>query len=125
MGALQWAVDTAKELLDEFGKTVSFYRETPDDSDNASMPWKPDGIYPDVPPLYSCIGMTAEYEEKLIDGTVIQRGDIRCYVAAKGFAFVPKAGDNLKFSNTVYKVMNVGILEPGVDRVLYDLQLRG
>lgn len=127
MGNLAWAADTAKELLAEFGKDVTFYREVPDEPSDPSKPWRPEGIYPDPPTEYPAIAMTVPYAERYIDGTTVRRGDVRMYVAAKDLGFVPKVGDYCEFGGQKYKAVNVSIVEPGAeeDRVLYDVQVRG
>ena len=41
MGVLQWAVDTADELISEFGKPVTFYREVAAAPSDIEKPWNP------------------------------------------------------------------------------------
>lgn len=124
MGALSWAVDVAAELLTEFGKTVTFYREVPGTPLDADKPWRPNGLNPSTPVEYDVTAMTVPYANKVIDGTVIKRGDLNCLLAAKDLVYTPAVGDFAEIGGEKYRVLKVTILEPGVDRILYDLQLR-
>lgn len=125
MGSMQWAVDAADELLTESGKPMTFFRETPEIND-ASKPWRTDGLALGVASRFTAIGMTVPYTQRNIDGTVIQSGDVKCYLAAaSNTSYTPKVGDYSEFGGQRYKIINVSILEPGTDRILYELQMRG
>ncbi len=123
-GTLDWAVDTADELIVEFGKPMSFYREVEDQPQDENKPWKLDGLMPDPPEQFSVIAMTVPYSSYHIDGTVIRASDVKCLLAAKGLEYVPQPGDYSEFGDKKWKVINVSILEPGVERVLYEMQMR-
>lgn len=125
-GEHSWAVDLAKELLDDNGKTMVFYRETPAVPGPLNQPWRPNGINPSTPTTYTVIGLTVPYDEKMIDGESIRRSDVRCYVAAKGMSvdYVPTANDYVTMGGVKYKVIGASPLEPGTERILYDIQLR-
>ena len=125
MGNLQWAVDLADELIVENGKPAVFYREVAQESQDPDKPWRPDGIAPEPPTDFEVIIVVDPYSERHIDGTVVRRGDVRCYLAAKGLTYVPRPGDYSEFGGQKFKVVNVITLEPGVDRVLYEMQMRG
>lgn len=125
MGAQEWAVDLADELITEEGKPAAFYREEAASSADPDKPWRADGLKVNPPARHDVVVVTFPYQQKYIDGTVIQQGDVSCLLAAKGLTYVPKVGDYCVMSGVKYKALKVNPLEPGVDRVLYEIQLRG
>ncbi len=122
---MQWAVDLAKELLDEDGRPMDFYRQSPGQPVDPDKPWRTDGLAVDPPVKYSAIAVVFPYEERHIDGTVVRRGDVRCYLAAEDLTYVPRPGDYSEFGGQKFKTVAVETLQPGVDTILYELQMRG
>lgn len=125
MGNIAWATDTADELIAENGKPVTFYREKKDVPTDDNMPWRPDGVLPDPPTKYNLTAVVIPYAEKFIDGTVVLRGDLNCLLASKGLDYEPRSGDYAQIGSKKFTVIKAEVLEPGVDRILYDIQLRG
>lgn len=70
-----------------------------------------------------CIAAVIDYEEKAIDGTLIQRGDQRALISCVGLN-PPRIGDKLMWSDKLLSVVNPVAIAPGGINVLYDVQVR-
>lgn len=67
-------------------------------------------------------GVEIEYTASEIDGTIVQKHDIKLIVNALTTA--PAVDDTCTYGGTSYRVMNVKKLSPGGTVLLYELQLR-
>ena len=72
----------------------------------------------------SCTAVVIHYDEKLIDGTTIQRGDRQVIVAALGLNTPPNLNGAAVIDGVRYKIVNVQPLEPGGQALIYTLQVR-
>lgn len=58
-----------------------------------------------------------------IDGTHVQRGDMRVLLSTVG-SVMPKPGDTLTIGATVYRVMSATSIAPATVDIVYDVQVR-
>lgn len=110
---------TAKRLLTRFGQVVTVKRVTPGGYDPATG-----ATTADVTNGYSCAGAVMNYASRDIDGTLVQRGDVRVLIAPD-VADAPKTGDTLAAAGRTLTVIRVDTLAPTGTAVLYDVQARG
>ena len=101
---------TAKRLLTRFGQVVTIKRTTPGAYDPAT------GTVSGGTVGYSCAGAVMNYASRDIDGTLVQRGDVRVLLAPDA-AFEPKP--------TELTVINAEATKPAGSPVLYEVQARG
>jgi hypothetical protein len=104
------------ELLAEFGDTCQLKRDTPGTVDPVTG--EPSGgatVTTDV------LGVVVDYEEKLVDGETIMRGDRQALVQA---TVEPLFGDTFIEHGVIWSVVNVEAVKPAHLAVLYTLQLR-
>jgi len=73
---------------------------------------------------YTASGVKIGYEQKDVDGTLIQRGDQQVYVPALGF-IRPVTNEQITVGTTVCAVIGVEVVAPGDTDVLYIIQIRG
>jgi len=110
---------TAKRLLTRFGQVVTIKRTTPGAYDPAT------GTVSGGTVGYSCAGAVMNYASRDIDGTLVQRGDVRVLLAPDA-AFEPKPGDTVTLADTtVLTVINSRATKPAGLAVLYEIQARG
>jgi hypothetical protein len=98
----------------------------------------PTAIFTDVPGTYDRVTGSAPagavlgpfkvsppfpYEQRYIDGDVIQRRDLRVILPAKG-AFVPLLGMTVSLSGVSHIVVTVRPYQSGDDIAAYELQVR-
>ena len=110
---------TAKRLLTRFGQVVTVKRTTPSEYDPAT------GTVTGGTIGYSCSGAVMNYASRDIDGTLVQRGDVRVLLAPDA-AFEPKPGDTVTLADaTVLTVINAQATKPAGSPVRYEVQARG
>ena len=65
------------------------------------------------------------FKRQEIDGSAVQKTDLRCYIAAKDVAVVPTPRtDTLTLGGTVYNIIRVQTIYSGNLPCLFELQLR-
>jgi len=64
------------------------------------------------------------YEEKLVDNTVIKRGDKRIYLPASGLEFTPTKMMEVKIGDVNWRIQDVKPIYTGEQVGLYELQIR-
>jgi hypothetical protein len=99
------------------------WRQTSETGADPAKPWRPGAdVTPDKFPVTVLV---YPYADRYIDGEMIRTGDAKGYLASKDLAFVPVPGDFVAFNTTeLWRVVDVKTLQPGEDRILYELQLR-
>ena len=103
----------------EFGAPVTLTRITPGAYDPAT------GTVSGGTVGYSCAGAVMNYASRDIDGTLVQRGDVRVLLAPDA-AFEPKPGDKVTLADTtVLTVINSRATKPAGMAVLFEVQCRG
>lgn len=112
----------AQEMIAEAGCPVELVRyETERDP---TMPWRAAGARETV---QETSAVFVSYDERYVDGTVIQSGDRKAYVPAAGLAKPPALNAFLRLGGVQgsrWKVVHVAPLDPGGVPILYVLQVR-
>lgn len=109
---------TVDALLAEFGQSCEVRRVgTPVTIDQV------DGtVTGGTTQVFPVIGVVVDYEEKMVDGEVIVRGDRQAYVQA---SVQPKQGDTFaEASGATWAIVNVNSVNPAGTAVVHALQLR-
>ena len=87
-----------------------------------------EGKYVGGTPLsVNTFALIKQYKMSEVDGTVIQRGDLKVMVSAQPFflaGLVPETGDLVDMAGQTLRVMNSTALSPGGVDIFYWLQLR-
>lgn len=107
----------ATRLLDTYGQTVTFSRETGGSFDPVL------GVYSgQSTSTFTGSGAAFDFNRSEIDGEIIQRGDIRLMLEAVDTK--PIIGDACTVNGVDYRVMSVMESSPGGTVTHYELQLR-
>lgn len=108
--------DDVDVILAEFGDTCQLKRDTPGTVDPVTgLPASGSEEVTDV------IGVVVSYEEKLVDGSTIMRGDRQAIIQA---VKEPVFGDTFIEGSGAWKVVNVEFVKPAGVALIYILQLR-
>lgn len=107
---------SATEMLAEYGVPVVLTRPGDAEYDPAS------GEVEASPSEHQGVGVRTDYSLGDIDGTLIQRGDVRILLGAS--LPLPKSGDHLRFAAETYRVINADVVQPAAIPVLYVVQGR-
>ena len=118
------AQSTVLELLDQFGQQVIIKRDTGGSFDPVTGTNTP-GTVED----YTATAILADYSLKESGirnqpETLIQAGDKKVTVAAKGLDIVPRLKDRVVANGVEYAVHNIKEVNPAGTPVLYELQGR-
>lgn len=120
------AIDLAARLIIKKGREVIFrHRETDTASVDEDRPWdKPAPLEGDQ----KLKMVFLDYDQKVIDGTKIKSKDKQVLMFAKGVRFTPTTKDFLidlpKDGGKFWKILDVEILSPGEEAVMFTLQVR-
>jgi hypothetical protein len=111
---------TVDRLIRQFGAPVTLTRVTPGayDADAGVTTGDTTATWT------GGAGAVFEYEQRDIDGTLIRRGDQRCYISTVGIE-TPRSGDTLTLNSDVFNVVASRPLQPALTAVLHDVQIRG
>lgn len=107
---------TAKRLIEKYGQTGAVKRLTP-----------PDPVYGGDPVVtsYPATLVPMAYEQRFIDGTVIQAGDVQIYISAVALPITPKAGDRVVANGVEYSIVTANPNEfDGIVQVVHIVQGR-
>lgn len=110
----------AFDLIDEFGKTLTYNMNLADTFDPATggvTAGSPASVNRKSIPPY-------KYEDQYIDGDLIRVGDMQTGVAALGLTFTPEKQMVVNFDNLNWDVKAVNPIYSGTQIALYILQLR-
>jgi hypothetical protein len=114
-------VPKAYELIEKFGKVVSFISGPPasgyDPTTGKNATFTADTYSVKVTP-------PQEYEQKYIDGDLIQVGDVQIFLAAQNLTFTPKNGMDVTIDSENWKIVSFGKIYTGEQVALYEFQLR-
>lgn len=124
MAAFDGDIQTAKELITEFGEVSTIRRVTPGIPDPAA-PHKP------VPPTVANVHVTAvwlnyNYQssgELYVGGSLIKTGDKKVLVAALDISDITASDQLVRADGSVYKVINAKLLDPNGQKILWTLQV--
>lgn len=125
MGELDWAVQLAKDLIKQFGAPVTLRNMVRASAPDPAKPHRP-GVTTQVDKTVDAVFL--DYEQKYIDGTVIQMGDQRVYMpstATDGVTAVKPVVDALILRGTEkWKIITARPLNPNGQQIMYDVQVR-
>lgn len=109
---------SAKRLIDRFGGDLDIVA--------TSIVPNPEGWKPGTSTPYETAlkGVFTKYEEKYIDGTVIQRGDQKVLIAAQGVTMPPNLTGFLKRGTEKWTIVKIEPLCPGDTNIIYKIQVR-
>ncbi len=119
---------TAERLIEASGRSVTLTKRDRT-ADNSSTPWTGPAD-PGTDVTIVVIAVMLDYKTEEIDGTLVIRGDQRCFIADKSVVDVSSAAiqlhdfDTLTDGAIVWHIENAEILEPGSTRIMYEMQLR-
>lgn len=124
MAAFDGDIQTAKELITEFGEISKVRRVTPGIPDPLA-PHKP------VPPTTVEVEVTAVWlnynlqssGELYVAGSLIKTGDKKVLVAALDITDITPSDSLIRSDGTVYKVVNAKLLDPNGQKILWTLQV--
>jgi hypothetical protein len=111
----------ASELIKEFGIDICLIVpgvRSPD----PTKPWRVLDVADRI--LHPAVGVFLDYNQRELDGTVIQAGDKKCFISANDVAIQPKPFHNILDATTQWYIKHVEVLAPNNDDILYTLQLR-
>lgn len=111
---------TALRLIERFGQKGKLVRPTTTGA-------KPYDRQPGTPERHDAVFAFDPdgYTEREIDGSRIQVGDRRVWVAAQGLAVRPKNSDLIEEADgTLYRIVSVDPVKPATVPVYYTMQVR-
>lgn len=110
---------TADELIKEFG-AIGQLRYAPKGD------YDPDAgaVVEPTPTLIDVKAVVFDYDDFLINGSLIQVGDKQVFVSAVGVSLDPDVTGEFIWEGKTYKVIKVKPLAPATIDVLYELQVR-
>lgn len=108
------------EMLDELGQVIRLNR-----TDTGAYNPETGTVDPGVTLTFTGLGVVVSYRLEAIDGTLIQRGDKRMYLAAN-IATTPIPGDQIILADeSIVAVVLCEPLAPDGTKVFFDVQCRG
>jgi hypothetical protein len=109
--------ETAVRLIDKFGQAaVLRVKTSTPDPDR----WKPPTA---TTTDYPCTVAVLQFSKREIDGTLIQVGDRRVYIAPD-VAVQPATNHSLIVEGEEHQIINVDVMSPAGIPVYYDVQIR-
>ena len=118
MGAFDSSIIVAKSLITRFGQTVTLQTFA---SVAGANPWDAPNI---TKTEQSIEAVFLDYEQKYIDGTLIQAGDQRVIMPASGLSTYPQRESIISRCGDLWKVVNVSPLNPNGQNIMFELQVR-
>lgn len=112
------AAATAERLLKRYGAPMALKRTVEGDYDPST------GSSSSVTQEHAATGVMLEYEQRDVDGSLIQQGDQRVYLSPD-LAVTPETGDTLSLNGSLFTVVVSRALAPAGKVVLHDVQVRG
>lgn len=109
---------TAAALLRDKGMTMTLHKRTP----GAYAPSAAAATVAEVD--HTCTGAQFDFPAAQIDGTMIQRGDLKVVLSAQGLTVEPDSGDMLTAASVKRNVIAVKPIAPAGTVVAYILQVR-
>lgn len=130
MARFDRAIQTALKLIKKNGADTQLIVRT-QTVDDPTKPWN--GGEPDEQTLtarmaflnFSEQGTSANSGERYFEGSLIQQGDKKVLLAAAGLAFDPQLnGELTRKDGTVWKIVQMKLLDPNEQKILWTLQVR-
>lgn len=73
--------------------------------------------------VFTGFGVKSGYTKNEIDGTVVKTGDVKLLL--ENTDIIPKVGDEAAVNGSgTFRIINIDILSPAEETILYELQLR-
>lgn len=121
---------TAERLIEENGRTLTLVRKDQGNPVDPAKPWRASTGAAEI--TVDVIGVVLEFEKDEVDGTLVLKTDKRVFVADKSVVDEGGSAANLKIEDysdlvdgtTRYRIINPTTIEPGGQRIYYDLQVR-
>lgn len=109
---------TAQRLVDKFGKPVTLRRTT--------STFDPDtGTTTEGTTDHSVNAVIEPYDQRLIDGSIIQTGDMQASFPAKDLSVTPStATDIIIMDGDEWQIVNVGFIWSGEEVALFQAHVR-
>lgn len=111
----QDVLDAAADI-EEDGMTVTYSREVSSGFDPAT------GVDSTSTVSFNSSALKTRYNRNEIDGTVIRRGDLNLLTEA--VSGEPLIGMTVTVGAKVYRVMDVGVVDPDDTAIIYKVQIR-
>lgn len=116
-------IATAERLIAKNGELVTLRNYTAAAPPDPSMPWKPGGNSPNDQPDVAAVFL--DYNQKWVDGTVIQQGDRRVLMPGADVSEPSRlSGQIIRGSGETWNIENVKPLDPNGQIIIYDIQVR-
>lgn len=120
----------AERLIEENGRTLQLVRKDQGNPTDPAKPWRGSTGADDI--TFDVIGVFIDFEKDDVDGTIVKRTDKRILVADKSVGDEGGSAANLNIEDysdvldgsTRYRIVNPTVIEPGNQRIMYDLQVR-
>lgn len=112
-------IDDVAFLVDDEGRAMTL-RKVAGGAYNPSL-----GTATVTPVDYAVKGFVLNYKDNLRDGTIIQAGDRKAVIKAKGLAVPPLPNDFIVIDNREFAIVNARIIEQKGESVVYICQIRG
>lgn len=120
----------AERLIEENGRTLQLVRKDQGNFNDSDKPWRGSTGADDI--TFDVIGVAIDFEADEVDGTLVLRTDKRFLIADKSVTEEGGSASNLNIEEysdvldrgTRYAIVNPTVIEPGNERIMYDLQVR-
>lgn len=121
MGEYDAAVALTARLVTKKGQSVTLRSFTAGAPADASKPWKP-GSNAAVDQTVDAVFL--DYAQDYIDGDMVRQGDQRVFIAASGLSSDPEVEGVVVRGSEVWKIITVRPLNPGGQKIMFELQVR-
>lgn len=120
----------ADRLIGENGRDLTLVRRDQANATDPAKPWRGSTEAATISTVVK--GVFVEYEREDFDGSLVRRGDKRVLVAAKDVEDETSGSLNVKIEDydhildvgVRWKIITAELIEPGSQRIMYDLQVR-
>lgn len=121
---------TAERLIEENGRSLTLVRKDQGNPSDPAKPWRGSTDADEI--SVTVIGVVIEFEKDEVDGTLILREDKRVFISDKSVTDEGGSAPNLQIEDysdlidgaTRYRIINPTTIEPGDQRIYYDMQVR-
>jgi hypothetical protein len=111
--------EKALEMISKYGAALSVVVLTKSSYNATSDAWTASTA------TYSTLGLITEFAERDINGTTIQAGDRKVILPAKDLPALDELDDfSIVYGAIVWDPVNVAVLSPGGEPILYTVQVR-
>ncbi len=111
-------VKSAQRLIKRFGSVISIVTTS---IAPATQGWKPGNP---TPTTVITDGVFVQYEQKFIDGTVVQQGDQKVLFSAVGLTLPPQVSGHIMRGAEKWSIRSLKPLNPGGTIIIYVAQVR-